>query len=72
MGPSWDLTYDLILSKSIIGILGEESVLGAGEGQAGEAVFTRESITKEDPPNAHQGQHRPKPQFYEHAASVHP
>ena len=36
-----------------------------------EAVFTHESITKEDPPNAHQAQHRPKPRFGECVASVH-
>ena len=30
-----------------------------------EAVFTRESITKEDPPNAHQVHHRPNPRFDE-------
>jgi len=33
MGPSWDLTYDLILSKSILGIMG-------GEEEA--AVFIRD------------------------------
>ena len=29
------------------------------------AVFTLESITKENPPNANQAQHRPKPRFDE-------
>ena len=26
-----------------------------------EAAFIRDAITNEDPPNAHQAQHRPKP-----------
>ena len=37
-----------------------------------EAVFARESITSEDPPNAHQAQHRPKPRLDKCVASVHP
>ena len=37
-----------------------------------EAVFSRESITKEDPPNVHHAQHRPKRRFDECVASVHP
>lgn len=36
-----------------------------------EAVSTRGSITREDPPNAHQTQHCPKTQFDESVASVH-
>ena len=35
-----------------------------------EAVFTRESITNEDPPNAQKAQHRPNPRFDECVASV--
>ena len=35
-----------------------------------EAAFTRDSITKEDPPNAHQAQRRPKPRLDECVASV--
>ena len=37
-----------------------------------EADFCRDSITNEDPPNANQTQHRPKPWFDECVASVHP
>ena len=37
-----------------------------------EVVCIRDSITKEDPSNAYQVQHRPKPRFDECVASVHP
>ena len=37
-----------------------------------EAFFVCESITNEDPPDAHQAKHRPKPRIGECVASVHP
>ena len=44
---------------------------GGGGGVRGGGVFIRISITKEDPPNAHQAQRRPKPRFDECVAAVH-
>ena len=35
-----------------------------------EAVFTHESIAKDDPPNAHHAQHRPNPWFDECVTSA--
>ena len=35
------------------------------EEEEGGAVFIRDSITNEDPPNAHQSYHRPRPRFDE-------
>ena len=41
----------------------EEAFFEEDEGKEGEeeAVVIRDSITNEDPPNAHQAQRRPKP-----------
>ena len=36
-----------------------------------ETVLIGDLITNEDPPKAHQAQHRPKPRFDECVASVH-
>ena len=44
--------------------------MGVEEGEEEEADFIRESITKGDPPNAHQAQHRSKTRFDEGVASV--
>ena len=48
---------------------GNNTSTASDEGEE-ESVFTRESITNEDPPNAHQAQHRPKPRVDECVASV--
>jgi hypothetical protein len=47
------------VDKETVFIREEEEEEKGGE----EAVFTRESIAQEDPPNAHQTQHRPKPRL---------
>ena len=44
----------------LLGVVGEDREEDEGEEEEEEAVFARESITDEDPPNAHQAQHQPR------------
>ena len=51
-------------SGSLVTIMPTQGCESLGSGrweEEEEAVFTRESITNEDPLNAQQAQHRPKP-----------
>ena len=60
-----------VIEEAILEVVFSRKNRGGSAERGREAVFTRESITKEDSANAHQAQHRPKSRFDECVALVH-
>ena len=49
--------------EEVVVVFTRENRGGSAQEEEEEDVFIRDSITNEDPPNAYQAQHRPKPRM---------